>query len=81
MKKLLNNMEKVQDRMQSAAAALRKSQYSKSKGSESDSAFYQNSIDGDDQQQQKLDLDDYIKTTEYKSPVPENASTPILSTL
>ena len=88
MKKLLNNMEKVQDRMQSAAAALRKSQYSKqSKGSvadESDSAFYQNSLDGDDQQQ-NLDLDDYIKTTEYRTPVPENANdqfvTPNLSSL
>ena len=55
MRKLLNNIEKVQDRMQSAAAALQKSQYSKrskskegSVGGESDSAFYQNSIDGDD---------------------------------
>ena len=81
-------MEKVQDRMNSAAAALRKSQHSKqSKGSmadESDSAFYQNSLDGDDQQQ-KLDLDDYIKTTEYKTPAPEHASnqfkTPNLSSL
>ena len=74
--------------MQSAAAALRKSQYSKkSKGSaadESDSAFYQNSLDGDDQQQ-KLDLDDDIKITEYRTPVPENANnqfaTPALSSL
>ena len=40
---------------------------------ESDSAFYQNSLDGDDQQQ-NLDLDDYIKTTEYRTPVPENAN-------
>ena len=75
MKKLLNNMEKVQDRMQSAAAALRKSYYSKkeSAADESDSAFYQNSLDGDEQQQ-KLDLDDDIKITEYKTPVPENAN-------
>ena len=81
-------MEKVQDRMNSAAAALRKSQYSKqSKGSaadESDSAFYQNSLDGDDQQQ-KLGPDDYIKTTEYRTPVPEivnnQFTTPNLSSL